>query len=114
MKNRIERVNGLIKRELGSILLREIEMPEAALVTITRVVASGNLQEAKVYISIVPDEKGKEVLGVLRSHIAEIQEHLNERLNMRPVPKIIWAIETAGARARRIEDLFDQIKQEGA
>jgi len=113
MKDRIAKVNELIKRELGQIILREVEMPEKAVVTLTRVTASGNLQQAKVYISVVPDEKAREVLNILGQNIFAIQQILNRKLKMRPVPKVLWVLERATAEAQRIEELLDQIKEKG-
>ena len=113
MKDRIAKVNELMKRELGQIILREVEMPENAVATLTRVVASGNLQQAKVYISVVPDEKAQEVLKVLGRDIFTIQQILNRKLKMRPVPKILWVPEKATAEAQRIEELLAQIKEKG-
>ena len=112
MKNRIDQVNKLIRQELGQIILREVDMPEGVVVTLTRVAASGNLQQAKVYISVVPDKKAPEVLKNLQQSIYSIQQMLNSRLKMRPVPRIRWVLETATAEAQKIEELLDQIKKE--
>ena len=112
MKNRIDQVNKLIRQELGQIILREVDMPEGVVVTLTRVAASGNLQQAKVYISVVPDKNTSEVLKSLRQDIYSIQQMLNSRLKMRPVPRIRWVLETATAEAQKIEELLDQIKKE--
>jgi ribosome-binding factor A len=111
-KDRVAQVQELMKEELSKILFREVEMPEGAVTTLTRVDASPNLQQAKVYISVVPDEKGKEVLKNLKNNIYDIQQELNERLVMRPVPKIKWLLETATAEAQHIEELLDKIKKE--
>ena len=113
MNDRVIKINELIKRELGQIILREIEMPENAVVTLTRVAASGNLQQAKVYISVVPDEKAHEVLKTLGQNVFAIQQILNRKLKMRPVPKILWVMEKATAEAQRIEELLAQIKEKG-
>lgn len=110
-KNRILQVNKLMKKELGQILFREIEAPDRAFITLTRVEASSNLQQARVYISVVPDEKARDVLQVLQKNIYDIQQTLNERLKMRPVPKIKWFLETVTAEAQRIEELLDKIKE---
>jgi ribosome-binding factor A len=111
-KNRVAQVQEVMKEELSKILFLEIEMPEGAIVTLTRVDASPNLQQAKVYISVMPDDKSKEVMGALQRNIYDIQQVLNERLIMRPVPKIKWVLETATAQAQRIEELLDKIKKE--
>ena len=110
-KDRTPKVNALMKKELGQILLREIEAPEGAFMTLTRVDASPNLQQAKVYISVMPEDKAKAVLKALSQNIYEVQQILNARLKMRPVPKIKWVLETATSEAQRIEELLDEIKR---
>ncbi len=112
MKNRSAQVQELIKQELSQIILREVEIPEGAVVTLTRTVASGNLQEAKVFISVVPDARAPEVMKILEQNVYRIQQILNERLKMRPVPRIRWIAETAGAEAQHIEELLGQLKKE--
>lgn len=51
--NRIAKVNSLIKRELGPILLR-LRQGQDGLVTITKVETSKDMKWAKVWISILP------------------------------------------------------------
>ena len=43
MSNRILRLNRLFEEELGKIILREIEFPFGAVVTITRIETSSDL-----------------------------------------------------------------------
>lgn len=112
MNPRIPKINQLIQQELGMILLREFDLPDGVLVTVTRVDASGNLQEAKVYISVMPEAKLEDVLGVLQRNIYHIQQMLNKRLRMRPVPRIRWTIETKTSQAQRIEELLEKTKEE--
>ena len=112
MTERILQVQELLKEELGAILLRELDVSENTLVTLTRVDASPNLQQAKIYISVMPEEKGKEVLKLLEKEVYEIQQLLNKRLNMRPVPRIEWVLETKTAEAQEIEEILDKIKEE--
>ena len=48
MTERIPQVNELLHQELGLILLREFDVPENTLVTLTRVDTAPNLQQAKI------------------------------------------------------------------
>ncbi len=112
MNPRIPKVNQLIQEELGEILLREIEFPDGVLVTVTRVDASGNLQEAKVYISVMPEASREDVFAVLNRNVYGVQQMLNKRLHMRPVPRIAWVIETKTAEAQRIEELLEKTREE--
>lgn len=112
MNNRAKRVNQLIKRELSQILLKEIDFPEGALATITRIEVSVDLKQAKVYISVMPKEKTPGIIRVLESRIFSIQKDLDKRLTMKIVPKINFKEEKKTAEAGRIEELLEKIKEE--
>ncbi|MDP2864416.1 MAG: 30S ribosome-binding factor RbfA [bacterium] len=110
MSERIQRVNQLIKKELSQILLREVDFPKDILVTITRVDTSPNLRESKVFISTVPEDKAQMVLNTLNQKIYELQQKINRRLKMRPVPRIKFSEERETAEAGRIEELLEKLK----
>ena len=109
MTRRIQRVSQLIKKELSQLLLKEVDFPEGVLVTITRVETSANLFQAKVYISVMPEEKLSKVLQILDKLIYFLQQRLNKRLKMRPIPRIIFMEEKATAEAGRVEELLEEI-----
>jgi len=109
---RIQQVNQLIKKELGQILLREGDFSNNVLVTITRVATARNLIETKVYISVLPENQSPKILEILNRRIFGIQQLLNKRLKMRPIPKIMFVEEEATREAGRIEELLNKIKNE--
>lgn len=108
---RIKQINELIKRELGQILLREAEFPPEVLVTITRVETTSDLEEAKVYISVMPESRNFEIAKILKKEIYEIQQGLNKRINMRPLPRIRFVEEVKTREADRIEELLEGINE---
>ena len=112
MSKRIPRVNELIRRELGQIILREIEFPSEVLVTLTRVETSVDLNQSKVYVSAIPEEKIKLALRILNQQIYDIQQRLNKRLKMRPIPRIKFIEEKETREAGKIEELLEKIKKE--
>lgn len=112
MNQRIKQVNELLHREIGSLIVKESELPEGSVVTITRVDTSPNLQQAKVYISVIPEGQNKEVLLLLKKNIFTIQQDLNKRLHMRPVPKIIWMSDKGSKDVNRVEEILNSIQQE--
>lgn len=111
---RIQRVNQLIKKELSQIILKEFDFPQGVLATLTRVESAGNLIQAKVYVSVLPETKSAEVLKNLNRRIYDLQQKLNRRLKMRPMPKIIFIEERATAEAGRVEELLETIKTQNA
>lgn len=106
---KIEKVNAFIKKELGSIILKELDIFPGILLTITRVECSSNLIEAKVFVSVIPDDKTDEVFGLLQRNIFFLQQKLNKKLRIRPVPKIKFLKEAQTARASNVEKLLKDI-----
>ena len=111
MTNRISRVNQLIRKELSQIVLREVEFPPGILVTLTRVETSPNLNESRVYVSCIPETGREKVLEVLNFQIWHLQQLLNKRLRMRPIPKIIFLKEKETLEAGKIEEILVKLKK---
>lgn len=112
MSNRVPQVNQLIKKELGQIILKEADFPEGVLVTLTRVDTSSNLIQSKVYVSVMPQEMARDVLEILKKLVYVLQQKLNSRLKMRPIPRIMFVEETATREAGRVEELLEEIHKE--
>jgi len=109
---RIQRVNRLIKTEISQILFREVEFYSGVLITVTRVETSVNLSQAKVYISCLPEEKASEVFQILNQQVYELQQKLNQRLRMRPIPRIKFMEEEETREAGKIEEILEKLKKE--
>ncbi|MDD5098235.1 MAG: 30S ribosome-binding factor RbfA [Candidatus Pacebacteria bacterium] len=112
MEQRVEKINSLIQKELGSLILKEIDIYPGNLVTITRVECSGNLFEGKVFISVIPESNFEDILALLNRHIFFLQQRLNKKLRMRPVPRIQFLQEKKTIEAGRIEELLNKIRKE--
>ncbi len=106
MPNRIDRVNSLLQNEIGKILLKDFAFSPEILVTLTRVSTTSNLIEAKVYVSVFPENKADGILHALEKSAYDIQYKINRILRMRPVPKIIFVKETEISKAARVEELL--------
>ena len=112
MSKRIPQVNALIKQELSQILLREIEFPSNVLVTITRVETSYNLMESNVWVSALPEEELKRMLEILNKNIYILQQKLNQRLKMRPLPRIKFLEEKKTREAGKVEEILERLKSD--
>ncbi len=111
-KERAERFNELIKKELGKIIFNFLDTQPGVLVTITRVLTSPNLFSSNIYISVYPLSGYKEILGELNHSIYKIQQLLNKKLEIRPVPKIIFKHDKNPEEASIVEKLLNEIKKE--
>lgn len=112
MTERILKINNLIKKELSQMILREVEFPQDILVTITGVKTTRKLDESMVYISVLPESKTKTILDILGKRIYHLQQLLNRRLRMRPIPRIIFIEEKETVKAGRVEEILEKIKFE--
>ncbi len=107
--DRLERVSGLLRTELSSIMHREIEFDPGTLCTVTRVTVSPDLEHAKVWISVLPANQARLVLAALEREIGRIQRLLNRRLVMEYVPKIRFLIDESEENAATIDHLLDTL-----
>jgi len=94
------------------MVLREIELP--ALATITEVVVDKNLETARVEVSVIPstpaDEKA--VLDALTAQAGHFQHLLLKKINIKPMPRISFAIDHGPENAAKVEKLLDN-KEKG-
>lgn len=91
--------------------MKELDFSLDTLVTITRVDTHSNLIESNVYISVWPEAKRENILAFLNRRIYFIQQELNKRLKMRPVPKIKFLAEKLTIEAGQIEKVLEELKK---
>lgn len=92
------------------VILKEIDLPKNILVTLTEIETSKDLRNCKVFVSVLPEKEFSNVLRVLKKEIYQLQQILNRRLVMRPVPKIKFFPERRLKETQRIEKILDEIK----
>jgi len=109
---RIKKINELVKRELGRIILKEVGFPKTILVTLTSVQTAKDLRECKVFVSVIPERETENVFKILKKEIYNLQQILNRRLVMRPVPKIKFVKDKELKKAQRVEEILNIIKKE--
>ena len=106
MNQRISKVNKLIKREVGKIILVEADFPRDIILTITKIKTSRDLRYADVFVSILPPDKETEIMELLKEEIYFIQQKLNKKLYMKPLPRIKFVIDKSGEDVSRIDELI--------
>ncbi|MEK6897511.1 MAG: 30S ribosome-binding factor RbfA [Nanoarchaeota archaeon] len=112
ISQRERKINSLLRDEISKILLKDFTFSPEILVTLTRVVCSSNLIEAKAYISVWPEEKSEGILNALQKSVYDVQYRINRALRQRPIPKIKFVKETEISKAGRVEELLSKLKKE--
>ena len=108
--HRPERVSDLIIEELSKLILREVEIP-GALITITDAEVAKDLSRAVVKISVYPSEKGAEVLKVLEKSRKQLQFQLGRKMNIRPMPQIVFRSDLGPEKAAGVEKALLEEKE---
>ena len=109
---RHERVSELIRKELGELILRELEFP-GAIMTILEVDVTKKLDYARVHCSVIPSAKSDEVIKILHSRQRELQNKLLRKINIRPMPELQFEIDHGGEKAADIEKVFIEEERRG-
>lgn len=109
-ERRIQKLNQVLREELAKIIYREIEFPEGLLVTLTRAAVSSDARYATVFISFWGGSV-KGVLETLEKNVYNIQQLLNKKLRMRPVPKIQFAIDDAETKRETVEKSLAELRK---
>ena len=110
---RVEKLQELIKQEMSKMLLKEIKDPRIGFVTVTDVEMTGDLREAKIYVSIMGnEEKVKESLEGLQSALGFIRREIGKRVRLRFTPTISFALDTSLDYSEHIQKLLLQVNQE--
>jgi ribosome-binding factor A len=60
----------------------------------------------------MPEQKEKRILEMLEKNVYFLQQKINERLRMRPIPKISFRGEEKTKEAGRIEKILERLKKE--
>jgi ribosome-binding factor A len=109
MKHRLERVNELLKRELGDLLTREVSF-EAALVTVQQVDITPDLKHAHVFISVMGSEaQAKAAMAKLHSSRPSLQHLLSKRVVLKYTPHLHFQLDDSIERGTRIISILEEI-----
>jgi len=103
MNYRDLRMGQLIRDELSQYILKTMEFENGAFVTLTEVEVTKKLDHAKVLISVIPSPEALKVLKKLQENRGQLQHFLNHKLNIKPMPSIVFEIDRGPENAANVE-----------
>jgi ribosome-binding factor A len=104
---RADRVSKLIREELGKLIIRELEF-NGALATITSVEVDKKLEHAVVNVSVLPAASEAGIMLVLEKSVGHLQHLLNNKMNIKPMPRISFALDRGLENAAKVEKLLEE------
>ena len=113
--SRTARLGEQIRQDLGELLAREVRDPGIGFLTITRVRVTDDLMQARVFYTTIGDQAAaQKTARALERALPFLRRALGERLRLRRVPELTFAVDESIGHQARVEELLEQIKREDA
>jgi ribosome-binding factor A len=107
-------VNQLIKEEVSTLLQRELKDPRLGFVTVTEVETAKDLRLAKVFVSVLGDERQwASSLAALASARGFVRNWLRQHLDLRVTPEIDFRADRSMEHAAKIQSLLKRVQDTG-
>jgi len=111
MSQRTERIDELLRQEIGSIVAREVADPRVGFATITSVETTPDLRHAKVWVSVIGQPSERDVtLGALRRAMPFVRHELGTRLRIKRIPDLHIHLDDSAERGTRVLRLLSDLE----
>ena len=111
MSQRTERVDELLRQEIGAIVTRDVADPRIGFATITSVETTRDLRHAKVWVSVIgqPAERDATV-AALRRAMPFVRHELGTRLRIKRIPDLHVHLDDTAERGTRVLQLLSELE----
>jgi ribosome-binding factor A len=112
MSQRTERVDELLRQQIGALLAKDVADPRIGFATITDVETSPDLRHAKVWVSVIgAGDDRKETLRALGAAMPFIRHELGRRLRIRRIPELHVQLDDSAERGTRVLHMLDELER---
>ena len=111
---RVEKINSLIQQILADLIAREFCVSREIIITLTRVETTGNLFEAKVFISVFggkPQDRAK-AFELLREKRGEIQRRISKDVILKYTPVLHFFNDERMEKADKVLQIISGLEVE--
>lgn len=109
---KIERLNHAFQEQLSMVLLREVKDQDLKLVTITGVDTTSDLSFAKVYYTVLEEDKKELIEEKLKKAAPFLRTELASRVEVRHTPELKFVYDTSIEYGNHIESIIQKLKNE--
>jgi ribosome-binding factor A len=104
---RKQRVSDVIQTALAEILQRNAKDMRFGLITITSVDVARDLSFAKVFVSVLEDDKSAEIVKALNNAAKYLRYELANAIELRVTPELRFVYDDSSVRGHRITSLIN-------
>jgi ribosome-binding factor A len=115
MSQRTQRVDELLRQEIGVIVTREVADPRIGFATITRVETTPDLRHARVWVSVIgqPAERDATIAALGRA-MPFVRHELGRTLRIKRIPELHVRLDDTAERGTRVLHLLSELEAGGA
>lgn len=111
MSQRTERVDELLRQEIGALLAKEVADPRIGFATITDIETSPDLRHAKVWVSVIGQKGDRDgTVRALENAMPFIRHELGRRLRIRRIPELHVRLDDSAERGTRVLHLLQELE----
>jgi len=111
MSQRTERLDELLRQEIGAMLERDIADPRIGFATVTQVETSPDLRHARVWVSVIGGATERhETIAALERAMVYIRRELGTRLRLKRIPDFSVRLDDSIERGTRVLQLIDSLE----
>ncbi|MBK1883713.1 30S ribosome-binding factor RbfA [Luteolibacter pohnpeiensis] len=109
MSRRLDKVNELLRREIGSVLQKDYEW-NGKLVTVSDVEITQDLKEGKVWISVLGGDSSPVIEKLNKDH-GSIQSKVMKRVVLKSTPILTFRHDASAIRGVDIVNLLQEVEK---
>ncbi len=109
------RVSELVRQHLSMLIEQRLKDPRVSGVSVTEVDVSSDTRHAKVYYSLIGNDKDREQAAQgLASAAGWLRHELGIHLHTRHTPELVFEYDSSLENGARVSDLLDALKEKEA
>jgi ribosome-binding factor A len=111
MSQRTDRVDELLRQEIGAIVTRDVADPRVGFATITSVETTPDLRHARVWVSVIGQPAERDAaIAALQHAMPFIRHELGRTLRLKRIPDLHVQLDETADRGTRILRLLDDLE----
>ena len=109
MKHRMLRVNEVVRRELSTIITRDLSFDDV-LVTVNQVDVTPDLKNAHVFVSVLGKGSAKAVIEKLDEQRVILQGEMAKKVVLKYTPHLVFHLDNSTERGARVSKILQEIE----
>jgi ribosome-binding factor A len=111
---RTDRIDQLLRQEIGAILSKDVQDPRIGFVTVTDVETAPDLSTARVWVSVIGQPAERDLtIKALQHALPFVRHELGSRIRIRRIPELQLRLDDTVQRGTRVLQLLAELEAGG-